>query len=160
MSHLLSTMRKIAEEESGSLAAAGPQLPPISSGVQFRLRGREFRNGVDVFAAIVTRVHPENDTVDLVVVLDADDFMSQRDVPRETEANKWGWSPVASGNSDAMAALDRFKEELGHVIFGAHQKVEESVYDVLIDFEDRIKAVEAYLEPLKGKTKTKRKARG
>ena len=159
MAHLSNTMTRIADEESGAAQASLDPLPPVGSSVTFRLRGRDFRNGADTFAAIVTRQHLDKGTIDVVVVLDADDFMSQKEIPRETEESGWGWSPVAGGDSDALAALERFKDELGAVLFGSHAKVEESVYDVLIDFEERIAALEAK-PPAKTKRKYTRRAKG
>lgn len=137
MSHLSSTMQRIADEETTDLAPLQP-LPGIASTVSFRLRGNEFRNGSNIFAALVTRVHADRGLLDLVVVFGADDFMDQREVPCATEESGWGWSPV-----EESGALASFKEELAAVLFGPHQKAEESVYDVLIELEGRIEALEA-----------------
>src|SRR5665647_2336914 len=107
MGHAMATMLKIADDEAGNApAGAGIQLedvipaaplPGVGSAVSFRLRGGEWRNGRNSFAALVTRTDPETGLIDIVVVMDADDFMSQKSVPRRVSDDDWGWEPVEDG---------------------------------------------------------------
>jgi hypothetical protein len=139
MGHAMATMREIAEEESGILPAP---LPGVGSAVSFRLRGSEWRNGRNSFAALVTRTDPETGLIDIVVVMDADDFMSQKNVPQRLSDDDWGWEPVADGAAAAVEKLradfEAFKVELAQVIFGQFPKVDESIYDTLQEHDNRI----------------------
>lgn len=157
MAHLSSTMDRIKDAEGDRAPLI--KLPGIGLGVRFTLRGQEFRGGANCFAAIVTRAHPEKGVVDLLVLMDADDYMSQRDVPEMTAENGWGWQPVDGG---AMAALEAFKEELAQVIFGGFEKSEESVYDTLTDLDTRLKALESARKraPKTASRKPRRRAKG
>lgn len=178
MSTMSSTVRRIAEAESAQEPLEIPalaselaktlkapmdetfvDLPPIGSSVQFTLRGREYRGGRNKFAALITNIHPDTGFVDLVVVLDADDMMGQKDIPRLTAETGWGWEPIMAG-AEAVAALEErlesFMVEMAAVLFGKHPKTEESVYDVLIDHEDRVQL----LEPKAKAPKAKAKRRG
>ena len=137
MSHLASTMRKIEEAEGAALPRV--KLPGIGAGVRFTLRGKEFRNGANCFAGVVTREHPETGLIDILVLLDADDYMSQRDVPKMTDENGWGWQPT---DDAAARALTAFKEELAEVIFGDGVKAEESIYDMIANLDMRMAALE------------------
>lgn len=162
MGHLLRTINPQAAgilDELEKPSVIGP-LPSVGTSVQFRLRGGEWRNGSDVFAAIVTRAHPEKGLIDVVVVLGADDTMDQREVPRQTEDSGWGWSPV-EGSATAQVeelrtSIAAFKEELAAVLFGIHEKSEESVYDMIVEIDQRIAA----LEPNVSKAKPKARAKG
>ena len=139
MGHAMATMLKIAEEETGLPAV---NLPGVGSVVSFRLRGGEWRNGRNSFAALVTRTDPETGLIDIVVVMDADDFMSQKSVPRRTSDDEWGWEPVDGGTSAAIEKLredfEAFKVELAKVIFGQFPKADESIYDTLQEHDNRI----------------------
>src|ERR1039458_9832340 len=139
MGHAMATMLKIAEEEAGLPAEP---LPGVGSSVSFRLRGGEWRNGRNSFAALVTRTDPETGLIDIVVVMDADDFMSQKNVPQRLSEDDWGWEPVADGAAAAVEKLradfEAFKVELAQVIFGQFPKVDESIYDTLQEHDNRI----------------------
>ena len=139
MGHAMATMRKIAEEEA--VLPAEP-LPGVGSSVSFRLRGGEWRNGRNSFAALVTRTDPETGLIDIVVVMDADDFMSQKSVPRRVSDDDWGWEPVDGGAGAELEKLredfEAFKVELAQVIFGQFPKVDESIYDTLQEHDNRI----------------------
>lgn len=136
---VISTMLKITEEETAIPIA---YLPGVGSAVSFRLRGGEWRNGRNSFAALVTRTDPETGLIDIVVVLDADDFMSQKNVPRCVSDDDWGWEPVEDGVAAAVEKLradfEAFKVELAQVIFGQFPKVDESIYDTLQEHDNRI----------------------
>jgi len=139
MGHAMAMMHKIADDEA--ILPAGP-LPGVGSAVSFRLRGGEWRNGRNNFAALVTRTDPETGLIDIVVVMDADDFMSQKNVPRRASDDDWGWEPVTDGAAAAVEQLradfEAFKVELAKVIFGQFPKADESIYDTLQEHDNRI----------------------
>lgn len=150
MSHLSSTMKRIEADEQAALesdpaAAALPiVLPGVGNTVQFRLRGGEWRNRRNTFGAIVIATHPEAGTIDIVVVLDADDWMTQTNVPQLVEGGDWGWSLVESTASAEVAALraefERFKQDLGEVVFGGNMRGDLSLYDMIAELRDRLAA--------------------
>jgi len=143
MGYVMPTVREIADLEEAALSVlrAAP-LPGVGSSVSFRLRGGEWRNGRNSFAALVTRTDPETGLIDIVVVMDADDFMSQKSVPRRVSDDDWGWEPVEDGTIAALAKMredfEAFKVELAQVIFGQFPKVDESIYDTLQEHDNRI----------------------
>ena len=172
MGHLQSTMRKIEQEEATAAAAiftvpegvdlseealrAGiieyvkdhreiEPLPGIGTSVRFRLRGGEWRNGQQDFAAIVIGHEPDRSGIRLVVVMGADDFMEQQNVPRRLADGDWGWEPVQAAASESLRDLeerfDAFKAELAEVIFGQWPKGKESLYDVLQEHDNRLSAL-------------------
>jgi hypothetical protein len=181
MGHLQSTMRKIEEDEAAAPLAGDlsestrtdlaevdakiidlPSLPGIGTNVSFRLRGGEYRNGAQDFAAIVTRVHGSG-LIDIVVVLGADDVMDQQNVPRRAADGDWGWSPIENG---ALVAVERlrsdfeaFKVELAEVIFGQFPKAKESIYDVLQEMDNRLNLLAPAEAPARASNR-RRRAKG
>jgi hypothetical protein len=117
-------------------------VPAVGTSVQFRLRGNEWRNGQDTFAALVTKANPADGTVSVVVVLGADDFMEQQNVPKFVGEGDWGWSLLDGSAGSAVAQLraelKAFKAELAGVIFGEWPIGKESIYDVLQEHDNRI----------------------
>lgn len=166
MSHLVSTMKRVEREEQvAALDQPFVDPPPgVGTTVRFTLRAAEYRNGTNSFAALVTRSDPETGLISVVVVLGADDFMDQRDVPRKTEENGWGYElcedPVAALRAEWEAYRsnqDTFKEELAAVLFGVHPKSEISVYDMILgidaQFAAMIEAVPSRRQARKAKAK-------
>jgi hypothetical protein len=163
MGHLQSTMRRIEDEEASAAVPVADlseseaihpldmilspkeetfDVPAVGTSVQFRLRGNEWRNGQDTFAALVTKANPADGTVSVVVVLGADDFMEQQNVPKFVGEGDWGWSMLEGFDGSAVAQLraelKAFKAELADVIFGKFPKGEESIYDVLQEHDNRL----------------------
>ena len=160
--HLQSTMRRIEEEEAAAAPApvvapidpidlpfaeempAAP-LPGVGTSVRFRLRGGEWRNGQQDFAAIVIGHEPDQSGIRLVVVMGADDFMEQQNVPRRLADGDWGWEPVQAAASESLLDLEErfeaFKAELAEVIFGQWPKGKELLYDVLQEHDNRLSAL-------------------
>ena len=164
MGHLQSTMRKIEQEEAAGIQLLevlpkGPEvsssevdaqiaiekkspLPDVGTSVRFRLRGGEWRNGQQDFAAIVIGHEPDRSGIRLVVVMGADDFMEQQNVPHRLADGDWGWEPVQAAVSESLLDLeerfDAFKAELAEVIFGQWPKGKESLYDVLQEHDNRL----------------------
>jgi|SRR5665213_160011 len=159
MGHLQSTMKRIEDEELPANVVAvviesdplaqpvAPQsktfeVPGIGTSVQFRLRGGEWRNGQNAFAAIVTKSNPDDGTVNLLVVFGADDFMEQQSVPQLVGDGDWGWSMLDSSAGAGIAKLraefKAFKAELAAVILGGWEIRKESIYDVLQEHDNRL----------------------
>lgn len=147
--------------------------PTLGEPVVFHARPGELRRGNGRFSAIVTAVN-EDDTVDLVVVFDADDFIGQRHVsPRSLDGGMGytrlayfknaadverlvGLVEVLTGRVEALeAAVDRLTQQT----FGDRELPEgESILGVLDEHEDRIQAAEKPKAPAKPKKPKKPKA--
>lgn len=204
MSHLLATVNPEAarrlEEEGGEVtltpredAAPPPPAPPaerevivpdepepivlpvIGEGVAYYPRTGELRAGKGVHAGIVTAVNPEDSTVDLVVVFDADDFIGIRRVPARQGNEGMGW--VMRGNAGVEALVPRVFEleaavaKLQRQLLGDLSLADnDTILGIIDEHEDRMEALEAKAASApvpaavkaarkKAKTKTKAKAR-
>jgi hypothetical protein len=160
MGHLLKTVNPDAVAEIELQKRIDVPLPKVSDTVIFFPRPGELRAGHGKHAAIVTAVHEEDKTLDLVVVYDADDLIGQRRVPRRNLDGGMGWesksSSVASPN-DLQAKLDLFRSEtslenegiraeisaLRSIVFGRFQMPEgESIIGIVDEHEDRLISLE------------------
>src|SRR6185436_3760643 len=115
--HLLATINPEAHER---LANPIP-LPAIGMPVTYHPRAGEMRQGRSVVAALVTGRDEANELLDLVVVFDADDFISQRRLPRWNGTDR-GWEPVDGLGLQAITKLEAFKAELSETLFGPNVK--------------------------------------
>lgn len=136
---------------------AGPQghLPKVSDTVIFYPRPGELRAGAGKHAAIVTAVN-DDDTLDLVVIFDADDFIGQRRVPMRINGEGMGWvkkpSPTAA-LEDRIARLER--QLLGDLVLADG----DSILGILDEHEDRLTAVESAPKPVPAKVPKQAKAK-
>jgi hypothetical protein len=149
---------------------AAVPAPPVGTPVQYWLRDGDFRRGQSVFPATISRVY-EDGTADLIVMIDANDFMDQQRQPRRAGGER-GWLPlstvVAHGQPvhiDTLVALrtdfEAFKALLAKVILGENEEPSRSVLDMLNIFDDRLVAIEDNLGPSRAAAKaakTKAKA--
>jgi hypothetical protein len=78
---MLAMMNPEAADAIGKEYAADEPVPDMGDTVVFHPRVGEYRAGRNKFAAIVTWVR-DDETLNLEVFYDADDFIGQRNVPR------------------------------------------------------------------------------
>lgn len=117
-------------------------LPAVGMPVTYHPRAGEMRQRRSVVAALVTGRDEANELLDLVVVFDADDFISQRRIPRWNGTDR-GWEPVDGLGQQAMAKLEAFKAELSDVLFGSNSKPDLDITTRLDKLEERLDAVES-----------------
>lgn len=158
-------------------------LPGVGETVIFYPRPGELRPGRGKHAAIVTASNEEDDTLDLVVIFDYDDFVGQRRVKRRDLDGGMGWEPrprfapfvnIPPHDTDTIA---RLYEELAktnekvagifQALFGSYEVPNEPLLEVIDNHEERLqklepnvsaaKKPEAKPKPAKGKPKPKGK---
>lgn len=139
MGHLLQTVNPEAHERIINPAP----LPAVGMPVTYHPRQGEMRQGRSVVAALVTGRDEANELLDLVVVFDADDFISQQRIPRWNGTDR-GWEPIEGLGQKAMAKLESFKTELSEVLFGQNPKP-------VVDFLTRLAKIEERLDLLEYK---------
>lgn len=122
-------------------------LPAVGMPVTYHPRQGEMRQGRSLVAALVTGRDEANELLDLVVVFDADDFISQRRIPRWNGTDR-GWEPVDGLGQQAMAKLEAFKAEIGQVLFGDEPKPDNDFSTQIMELRDRVSALEQAKEKL------------
>lgn len=142
-------------------------LPGVGDGVTYFPRPGELRAGKGLHAAIVTAVNPEDRTVDLVVVYDADDFVGMRRVPARLNREGMGWEPKPAVNDARIAALEAAVDRLSRQVLGSLVLSDgDSLLGILDEHEDRLTELEPQVTPVvraaapvaaKAKPKAKRK---
>lgn len=146
MGHMLASMNPQAAHEIDNPVA----LPGVGSTVVYCPRPGEVRAGKTRVPAIVLKADAENGLLDLVVIYEADDFLSRKSLPRRMGEDR-GWEP-AEGSAQAIAErLDAFKREVGEVLFGEHVKPETSFTDEMLAMTAAIKTLDARLSTLEAK---------
>lgn len=144
MAHLLKTMNKEIAEH---LDEEGQPRPGLGEMVIYYPRPGELRAGAGHYTAIVTRVN-EDDTLDLVVVYDADDLVGQRHIPRRSPDGGLGWERIArkkrddaAGWSERVRSLEEQVAMLTKVLLGGYEAPRESILQILDEHEDRLEAI-------------------
>lgn len=149
MGHLLKTVNP---EAAADIANETKPIPCIGETVIFFPRPGELRAGRGKHAAIVTAVN-DDDTLDLVVVYDADDFIGQRRVARRSLDGGMGWETrkVETAHSDPrlhdicnrVDALEKATETIRALVLGKLTMPNgESVLGILDEHEDRLDRLE------------------
>ncbi len=149
MGHMLATMNPEAVREIEHPTA----LPAVGATVVYCPRPGEVRAGKTRVPARVIKADVDNGLLDLVVIYEADDFLSRKSVPRRMGEDR-GWEP-APGSADAVLdKLAAFKREIAEVLFGHHDKPAISfadqnivVHERMADIEHRLAALEAKRPP-------------
>lgn len=139
MAHMLASINPEAADE---IDRPTP-LPDIGSTVVYIPRAGQVRAGKTRVPAIVTGRDVDNRLLDLVVIYDADDFLSKPRIPRR-QGDDHGWELVGnvSGAASASADLREFKDEVGAVLFGGFLKPETSFTEELMEIRRRLDAIE------------------
>lgn len=146
MGHLQTTMRQIESEEAGTVRQevnpVAVDLPEIGEPIRYHLRANDFRAGRNMFPAMVLAVNPDRGTVDLLAILDAEEFISQRDVkPHGEDRSAIGWSRVPLRivyENRQQIEIKQIAEDL----YGGYVRPPGSVMASLIDLDTRLKALE------------------
>lgn len=142
MGHMLATMNPEAAHEIEHPTA----LPGVGSPVVYCPRPGQIRAGRSRVPAIVLKADGDNGLLDLVVIYDADDFLSVRDVPRRQGEDR-GWEPASDSAGAVLEKLEAFKGELAEVLFGLNVKPEVDILTQLSDIRERLAILEAKRGP-------------
>ena len=137
MGMYLSTVNKEASDE---IMNPTP-LPEIGSSVVYCPRPGEVRAGKKRVPALVIGRDVDNGLLDLVVIYDADDFLSKRRIPRRMGEDQ-GWEPSSDSATAVLEKLETFKSELAEVLFWNHAKPTVSVLDRLDNLATRLAVLE------------------
>lgn len=140
MAHMLASINRDAADEIDHPTP----LPDIGSTVVYIPRSGQVRAGKTRVPAIVTGRDVDNGLLDLVVIYDADDFLSKPRIPRR-QGDDHGWELVGAApqaESDAISSLQDFKEEISDALFGENAKPDMNFCDQLMDISKRLDAVE------------------
>lgn len=158
MGHLLSSVNaEAAESLNTGTAEAPPPLPPIGSVVEYVMRPGHGRSGRNRFPAFVMGKSNHGSGLDLLVFIDAGDFIDEQMVERKrpgTEHHCWDF---ADDNSAAMrgirATIASLHQRIGETeeaaaklrrdILGDFNMPGLSLVDILARLEKRIIAIEA-----------------
>ena len=169
MAHLMKT---INEDAAKDLGAPDP-LPGVGESVVFYPRPGELRAGRGKHAAIVTASNDEDQSLDLVVVYDADDFIGQRKVKRRSLDGGMGWEPLPNR---PQVTVNRAPQEIAELrelidnatkrldalhasVFGDFEVPSESLVEVMGEHEDRMQKIEDMVTPPVTRAKAKKAAK-
>jgi len=169
MAHLMKT---INEDAAKDLSAPEP-LPGVGESVVFYPRPGELRAGRGKHAAIVTASNDDDQSLDLVVIYDADDFIGQRKVKRRSLDGGMGWEPMYATKtlpaavlapdleainmlSKQIAELKATVVNLTSAVFGDFDVPKESLVDIMGEHEDRMQKIEDMVTPPVTRAKAKK----
>lgn len=141
MGHMLATVNREAADEIDHPTP----LPDIGSTVVYIPRAGQVRAGKTRVPAIVTGRDVDNRLLDLVVIYDADDFLSKPRIPRR-QGDDHGWELVGAAPQGRSSELQTFKDELGSVLFGDNAKPPTNFTDELMEIRRRLDAIEGVSE--------------
>jgi len=155
MGHLLSSVNaEAAEKFNTGTAEAAATLPPVGSVVEYVMRPGHARQGRNRFPAFVMGKSHQGSGLDLLVFIDAGDFIDEQMVERKrpgTEFHCWEASDdntaamrgvratMASLHQRAGEAEDRIKA-LEAVVLGDFEPPKVSIIHIMQDFENRLRA--------------------
>ncbi len=154
MGHLLSSTNPEAAESFNTGSAEAPlPLPPVGSVVEYVMRPGHARQGRNRFPAFVMGKSHRGSGLDLLVFIDAGDFIDEQMVERKrpgTEFHCWDWLEDASGAMRGLRATlasvhqrigeaeDRIKT-LEAVVLGDFAPPKVSIIHIMQDFENRLR---------------------
>lgn len=144
MGHLMETVNPEAVDVS-----VPDDLPMQSEFVTYVARPGEGRRGQHEFPAIVLSQNSLRGRtgLDLLVIYDANDVVYRDSVQTQSEFQDSAcWKPIAGGIGELRNELREAREEIAalrRVVFGDWDTPEGSLMDYLVDFEKRIKDVQA-----------------
>lgn len=144
MSHLLATVNPEAADPT-----APPDLPEMGEMVIYRVRPGEGRRGRAEFPALVLYQNNVRGRtgLDLLVCYDANDVILMDSVQMMDEFHDSScWRLREEHESNIRVELARLREEnvaLRRAVFGDWNEPEGGLMEYLVDFEKRIKVVEA-----------------
>ena len=179
MAHLMKTINEDAARDN----VAVEPLPGVGESVVFYPRPGELRAGRGKHAAIVTASNEDDQSLDIVVVYDADDFIGQRRVKRRSLDGGMGWEPLPTNKTlparqlveatengglklveltgpleKRIAALEANHTKTVALILGEFLPPKESLVEIMGEHEDRMQKIEdAAKTKAKKATKTKGK---
>jgi len=137
MGHLLATANPQAAEHINN----PPPLPRVGASVVYWPRPGERRAGRLEVPAFVTRRDADNGLLDLVVIYDADDFLSIKNVPRRMGEDR-GWEPIGGSDDLALERLEDFKAEMAEVLFSNHDKPNVDFITAMNEYATQIRALQ------------------
>lgn len=149
MSHYLKTVNPAAAER---IEDAAMDAPDVGTMVVYIPRAGIMRMGRKEFPAIVL-AHDENGHLDLFVLMEPEDMMLEQRVRPQLNDEGHSWRHVQMDEPEDAAELraqvDTLKEaleaqaaqiaDLRRIILGDYNPAELSTYDLLKEFEDRLK---------------------
>lgn len=157
MSHLLASVNQKAADEFDQGSAEAATLPRVGSLVEYRMRHGHGRQGRDRFPAFVMGKSNHGTGLDLLVFIDAGDFIDEQMVERARPGTEFHcWEPheesVAAmrGIRATMASLhqrageleDRIKQ-METVVLGDFNAPKVSIIHIMQDFENRLRVADA-----------------
>lgn len=188
--HLMGSMPKTEAEEQSLLdvtqemAAPPPEpvaveelprgpLPDVGDPVLYYPRPGEFSGRVRTkAAALVIYVDAEKRLCDLCIFRDADDLISQQNVPEQTVPGERGWrvkepkAPVAMEAMEApvapdLGAIRQEVADLRTIVLGEYDVPPSSMFDLIDKLDERLDKIEQMDvgEPAKAAPKKMKKAK-
>lgn len=149
MAHMLASINREAADE---IDRPTP-LPDIGSTVVYIPRAGQVRAGKTRVPAIVTGRDVDNRLLDLVVIYDADDFLSKPRIPRR-QGDDHGWELVGGqALSPEMAWAHEFrdhKEKSGEILGDVGSQLNE-LRNIIASVNSRVDAVDRRLDALEAK---------
>jgi hypothetical protein len=158
LSHYLATENPSAAAQIGH---EHDPMPGVGQMVLYRPRPTDVKRGRTVLPAMVLWGDPDNRTLELFVISDANDQINQERVPESMGEHERGWvrmpATEATGASDGaeVAALRAELEALREQVFGTNEMDDGALADAVMEFDARI----AKLEKLAVKRKPGRPAK-
>lgn len=144
MSHLLATINPEAADP-----VAPPDLPEMGEMVIYRVRPGEGRRGKSEFPALVLGANNIRGRtgLDILVCYDANDVIMMDSVQMMDDFHDSScWRLRGEHESNIRVELARLREEIAalrRAVFGDWNEPEGGLMEYLVDFEKRIKVVEA-----------------
>lgn len=159
MGHLMQTVNPEVD------APAPDNLPAVGDIVLYRTRPGEGRRGKSEFPAMVIGHNDQRGRygLDLIVIYDAQDVVFRDSVQAQSEHIDSSCWFVRSNDATALREEVRILREenaaLRNAVFGDWNVPEQGLMDYLVDFEKRIKAVEATAKKAQAPAATKGKSK-
>lgn len=118
-------------------------LPIEGDIVWFYPRPSEIRQGRRRVPALVLKSDQDNQRLDILVIYDADDFHSLKNIMQRVGEDQ-GWEPRPSnGGGVSVERFEKFMAEMGEVLFGENAKPDSgSMLDAMTDIYQRLEALE------------------
>lgn len=151
MSHLMETMQRMADKDPQILRI---RKIPVGTIVLYSGRSGAMRQGRVQFPAVVLHQHPDDGSLDLIVMFEAEDIIWEQRVGQKSEtqpAHCWEIIPRIDVDDpdeeeDHVRGLIRElrsdTQDLKRQMYGEYEAPPKSMIEYLDDFDQRLKKLE------------------